>query len=248
MYRTCLLAAALLAAAGCRSNPDWSPSEEGSFASLHSYDRDEAISAAIGDASVTPLLLVQNAQFANESDARCPMREVTGSAVTYRASDCTNTELGHYDGVLYARNAPTELSDVPFDADLPLKVEVRDWSDASQRHDGVVDRTIASPASGDAYTQTVAYALDADSSHWRYETYGECVHYDDGDDCTIEGAIELPSIQFEFDGTYGRSGALRRGEVTLRGVDTLVVDFDEETNYGCAPYTIDGEPTGTYCY
>ena len=246
MHRACLLATVLLAAAGCRSYPERPDTDEASFAWMDTIQRDYAIWQAIHDPLDESLRAVDSARWGNRADPTCPASTVEGSGITFTADDCTNEDGTHFDGVVYARNVPSTPGELPIEDAAPMTIELRDWRGPNELLDGIAERDVAVPANGALVLTTASYTRWSVSAFATIDMSADCTHRDDGDDCAIAGVIDIPRSRFDYEGdvrTSGPLGTVQRGQVTLRGDDTLVVDFDAPR----CPYTIDGEPAGEFC-
>jgi hypothetical protein len=243
--RTCLLASLLLAAAAC--HPD-GPTGRGDadFSAMTDEERTSAIRVAIGDPAGLPMYLFGTAELATGNDPACPSRRVSGDNVTYRAEACTNRLNVAYDGTLIGHNVPSYAGDPPIVVTQPMSIEMRDWLDDGAIVDGTLDRSMALPGDGALYTATATFTRDVEGVVTSYDVTADCTHRDDGEDCALEGFVELAAGSFELEGDYATAGTTHRGRITLRGANTLVVDFDAAPE-DCVPVAIDGRDAGEYC-
>lgn len=240
---TSLLAFTL--AAACGGGGDEAPRGTARFAGATEANRDLAIQTAMGLPAVMAFLSYMGAEFDSLDQIGCPVRTEADGVVTLTADNCTGPDGGVYDGRIVARNAPSwadVFGEPSYDAAKPMEIELQQWS-----KDGVViDGRLwqSSPEPQGAYSSELELTITGTGT-MEIAMESSCAQ----ESCTNEGFATLEGI-----GSFGIHAELVSagdneigGWVELLGADTLRVDFDATAD-DCAPYTIDGDDAGAYCW
>lgn len=222
---------------------------EPSFSDANAAVRQAAIETAIGMNAVYAALALFQAEQDAFADMGCPSMSVVGDdpmVLRYEAEDCLGPSGARYDGVAEAMNfsaflasdGPMRFSFERFSFDLDGSRMMFEGSYEQSETTFEVDYSIAS---------TLALEVDGDDRTTEYEQ--DCAWTEAGIQCTFaEGAkASVDGVRgFGIEGSYDLIA--QGGSLSLSATDTLLVDFDEANAEHCAPFTIDGEAAGEFCY
>lgn len=236
-----LLTGTLVACGG-----DASERGDAQFAAMTVAQLDAAIANAASGIA-TPYLLMLAADLDHQADSECPRRDEAGGVATFTADDCTTPEGMRLDGRLVATNAPTfdDLADEPtVDTSRPMELELEGWRADGVTYDGILFQSSPMPAEGAPYTTSVAYSATGGTMPGSFEHEADCAN-GPGAACVVGGSVDQAA-------SYAIAGDMLlasepTGWLELRGADTLRLEFDAAVD-GCAPYTIDESPSGSFCF
>lgn len=223
---------------------------DASFASMTAEVRAAELAVAMGSFVAAPHNQMLEAELRNRQTSDCPARQDAGDVTTFTAAGCGRAG-GGFDGRLTARNAPM-FDDIYGDAltvDLtrPMRIEMEAFRNGDVTFDGVVEQSTPVPAEGQRFTQHAAFDIRTATRTTAYVYDAECTRRGLAGPCTVDGFIDHSDRgSYAVSGSFDKRRDAASGTLELRGADTLRVDFDATVD-GCAPYTIDDQPTGRGC-